>query len=188
MKITCRNVWSVFWKYWVISSSSYTALSSHMDGSATLLDYLFTLHKHFCVSTHQLKSTTVLVCLTEWRISLWAKILHGVWSIVHVSSSRNWGWVGVRAWCMAGFSILAWFDLSSSTHRFLTQSKPQFSQSTKLVLTRGWLCGDSGWTSTQFIICFHLTLSHFIWQQIPSTSTQHECASPIYFSHSLRVM
>lgn len=47
---------------------------------------------------------------------------------------------------------------------------------------------DSDWTSTQFIICSHVTESHFVWQRRLSPSTQHECADPIDSSRSLWVV
>lgn len=88
----------------------------------------------------------------------------------------------------AGWGGEAWSD-SQCLFCWISQSNPH---STCLDLAHScFSCViqiDSDWTSTHFIICFHLTESHFMWQRSLSTSTQHECAGPIYSSQSLWVV
>ncbi len=101
------------------------------------------------------------------------------------SASNKSGWVRLRAGlgCVVGLSVLVLLGLAPSPCGFLTQPAWVWLMVASVVIQT-----DSDWTSTQFTICFHLTESHFIWQRSLSTTTQHECAGPVYFSHSLRVV
>lgn len=134
---------------------AYTAWSSHMDNGSTVPDLTY---GHFHVGTHQPVSTTLVVYMihmTEWRIKLRGRTLSGVQSVGHVGFKRLWvsrvervrrGWtpnassVGSRVEPAQGLAQLAWIWLTVAS--VVIQS-------------------DSGWTSTQFTICFHLTESHF---------------------------
>lgn len=128
-----------------------------------------------------------MVFLTEWRIRLRAKNLNGVCSIGHVGSSQNWVSQAERVrhgWTLNACSVRSLVRALSGFDSKLIPVR----QSTELDLAHGCFNCDSDWPSSWFIIHFHLTQCHFIWQQSVFTSTQHECASPIYCSHSLRVV
>lgn len=163
-------------------------LRLHMNDRTTELDWTFTLHRHLHVSTHQLKST-----IGSW--SFWQSEELGSERRISMESAAlvtsapvKTGWVRLRG------GRHGW-TLNACSVRSLVRARSGFDsklipvhQSTELDLAHGCFCCDSDWPSSWFIVHFHLTQCHFIWQQSVFTSTRHGCASPIYHSHRLRVV
>lgn len=105
-----------------------------------------------------------VIHMTKWRIRLRAKILNGVRCVSHVSFNRIWVSQVERVkhgWTLNACSVRS----RDEPTRVLTQSRSQFTAAPAriwLIVASLVIQTDSDWTSTQFIICFHLTESHFI--------------------------
>lgn len=85
--------------------------------------------------------------------------------------------VRLRGWCTVGLSMILLPDLTWGHVGF---------NSTQIVAHRH-LSGDSDWFRLDFHSVYHLCTESFYLASL-STTTQHGCAGPVYFSHSSRVL
>lgn len=125
-----------------------------------------------------------VIHMTEWRIRLRAKTLRGVRSVARVSFDRSWGSQDERAMRARALDACSVRSRDEPVGRDSPQRPLGFGSQLLSVVIRT----DSDWTSTQFVICSHLTASHCIRQRSLSTATQHERVGPAGVGHSLRVV